>query len=279
MLCVIGFVAVFMIGGLSGVMIASVPFDTQVHDTYFIVAHLHYVLMGAVFPLFGGIYYWFPKITGRLLSERLGLAHVALFFAGINITFFPMHFLGLDGMPRRVYTYLTETGWGTLNLVATIGAFTIAASVIVFLVNVFVSLARGEKAGDNPWGAESLEWATASPPPSYGFLHIPIVEGRAPLWDRSPARPVVTGLRTDVREQLVTTIADAIPEARHGTPTPTVWPLLAALATGVFFITLIFTPWGFVIGVAALVPALVAWAWPSKEDHDIQISQETQVAA
>jgi cytochrome c oxidase subunit 1 len=157
MLFAIGFMLVFIIGGVTGVMIASVPFDLQVHDTYFIVAHFHYVIIGGVvFPLFGACYLWFPKATGRLLSERLGKWHFWLFFIGTNLTFFPMHLLGLDGMPRRVYTYLPEMGWGDMNLLATIGAGVIVASVVCFGVNVLASLRWGAVAGPDPWGGPTL---------------------------------------------------------------------------------------------------------------------------
>src|SRR5687768_13607607 len=163
MLFALGFIVVFTIGGLTGVMVASVPFDLQVHDSFFVVAHLHYVILGGVvFPLFGALYLWFPKITGRMLSESLGKWHFALFFIGTNVTFFPMHLLGMDGMPRRVYTYLPGTGWGDLNLLATVGSWIIAASVLVFVANVIVSLRSGAHAGDDPWGGPTLEWATAS---------------------------------------------------------------------------------------------------------------------
>jgi cytochrome c oxidase subunit I+III len=275
LLFVLGFVVVFIIGGFTGVMIASVPYDQQVHDTYFIVAHLHYVLLGgAVFPLFGAFYYWFPKITGRLLGERLGRWHFGLFFVGVNLTFFPMHLLGLEGMTRRIYTYLPETGWGPLNLVATVGAFTIAASVLVFLVNVFRGLRHGALAGDNPWEAESLEWGTSSPPPAYGFLHPPAVTSRSPLWHRTPDTPVVTGLRTDMREILITTLLDAEPDSRMRLPEPTIWPFLAALATGVTFITLIFTPWGLPIGAVLMTVTLVGWGWPTRLEHRLQMREE-----
>jgi cytochrome c oxidase subunit I+III len=274
-LFILGFVITFIIGGFTGVMIASVPYDKQVHDTYFIVAHLHYVLLGgAVFPLFGAFYFWFPKITGRMLSERLGRWHFALWFIGVNLTFFPMHLLGLQGMPRRVYTYLPETGWGPLNFVATIGAVVMALSVALFLVNVAVSRRRGELAGENPWDAPTLEWATASPPPSCSFVYIPVVEGREALWERSPDQPVVTGLRTDMREILVTTLLDAEPDHRHRHPQPTIWPLVAGLSTGLFFITLVYTPWGFVIGAVALALSLLGWAWPTQEEHQLQVREE-----
>ena len=180
---VLGFFFIFVLGGLTGVMLGSVPLDAQVHDTYFVVAHFHYVLIGgAVFPLFGAFYYWFPKMTGRMLDERAGRWNFWLFFIGFNLAFFPMHQLGLIGMPRRVYTYPDGLGWNELNLLASIGAGLIAASVAVFIANVIWSRQHGEVAGDNPWNAGTLEWATSSPPPPWNFQHIPVVAGREPLW-------------------------------------------------------------------------------------------------
>ncbi len=275
-LFILGFVVLFIIGGFTGVMIASVSYDQQVHDTYFIVAHLHYVLLGgAVTPLLAAFYFWFPKFTGRMLSETIGRWHFALWFLGVNLAFFPMHQLGLQGMTRRVYTYLAETGWGNLNLLATIGAVTIASSVALFVFNVLRSLSAGGRAGENPWGAETLDWGTGSPPPSYNFLHIPVVQGRSALWSRTPDRPVVTGLRTDMHEVLVTTLMDARPDSRHLHPNPTIIPLLAALATGVTFIALIFTPWALPIGSVLLVAAFTAWAWPSRRSYEEQKLQES----
>ncbi len=263
MLFALGFIVVFTIGGLTGVMIASVPFDLQVHDTYFIVAHFHYVIIGGVvFPLFGACYYWFPKITGRLMSETLGKWQFWLFFVGVNVTFFPMHLLGLDGMPRRVYTYLPDTGWGDLNMLATVGSWIIAASVIVFLVNVVRSWRAGEVAGPNPWQAPSLEWATTSPPPAWNFHPVPVVEGRAPLWESGEEMPVATGLATDRREVLITTALDAEPDNRHEHPGESHWPLAMAIAVGVTFIGAIFTPWAYVIGFGLAVIAFAGWAWP-----------------
>jgi cytochrome c oxidase subunit 1 len=276
-LWVLGFVVTFIIGGFTGVMIASVPFDQQVHDTYFIVAHFHYVLIGgAVFPLFGAFYYWFPKVTGRMLSERMGRWQFLLFVVGVNLTFFPMHQLGFEGMPRRVYTYLPETGWGNLNLLATMGAVTIAVSVLLFLINVARSLTAGAPAGEDPWGADSLEWATASPPRPYNFALVPVVDGRAPLWHHPEGLPALAGLRTDVRDVLVTTLLDAEPDSRHRHPEPTIWPFLAAVATAITFITLIFTPWGAVIGFPLLFVAFVGWAWPRGPDHREQLSVEAE---
>jgi cytochrome c oxidase subunit I+III len=278
LLFVLGFVVVFIIGGFTGVMVASVPYDVQAHDTYFVVAHLHYVLLGGmVFPLFAAAYYWLPKATGRLLDERLGRWHFWLFFLGVNLTFFPMHQLGLDGMARRVYTYLPETGWGPLNLLATIGALTMAASVVVFLVNLVRSRRGGLVAGDNPWNAPSLEWATSSPPPPYNFHLLPTVQSRTPLWTNAPDAPVVTGLRTDMREILVTTMLDAEPDSRMRLPEPTIWPLLAAIATGITFITLIFTPWGLPIGLVLITLAFVGWAWPTRREHELQLREEREL--
>jgi cytochrome c oxidase subunit 1 len=265
MLWALGFIVVFIIGGVTGVMIASVPFDLQAHDSYFIVAHFHYVIIGGVvFPLFGALYLWFPKLTGRMLSETLGKWHFWLFFVGVNVTFFPMHMLGLGGMPRRVYTYLPETGWGDLNLLATVGSWIISAAVVVFLVNVVHSARRGSIAGPNPWGSPGLEWATTSPPQPWNFTHVPIVESRVPLWTAAERGEltVVTGLRTDRREILISSTLDAIPDNRHDHPKETVWPLVMALAVGVMFVGAIFTPWAYAAGFVLGVVAFAGWAWP-----------------
>ena len=263
MLFAIGFIVVFTIGGLTGVMVASIPFDLQVHDSFFIVAHFHYVILGGVvFPLFGAIYLWFPKITGRMLGETLGKWHFWLFFAGVNITFFPMHHLGLQGMPRRVYTYLPETGWGPLNMLATVGSWIIALSVIVFLVNVVKSLRGGVRAGPDPWGGPTLEWATASPPEPWTFRHVPVVEGREPMWLPGGDLPVLTGSSTKNRETLVTTALDAIPDNVKSHPGDTPWPFYMALAIGVTFIGAIFTPWAYVVGFTLSTIAFGGWAWP-----------------
>src|SRR2546425_2512152 len=185
MLFALGFIAMFLIGGLNGAALAVVPFDYQVTDTYFVVSHLHYVLFGgSVFGIFAGIYYWFPKMTGKLLGERLGQVQFWLFLIGVNLTFFPMHILGLFGMPRRIYTYPGNLGYNELNLLATIGAFSIAVGVLVFVWNFIVTLRSGKEAGADPWDAFTLEWDTPSPPKVYNFLTIPIVRSRRPFYDK-----------------------------------------------------------------------------------------------
>ena len=179
----VGFIALFTIGGISGVMHASPSIDQQQQDTYFIVAHLHYVLVGgSLFGIFSGLYYWWPKMTGRLLGETLGKINFWLMFVGMNLAFFPMHFLGVGGMPRRIYTYDADLGWELWNAVATIGAFILALGVLMFMINVARTMRRPQDAPDNPWDAPTLEWATTSPPPEHDFDVIPEVRSRDPLW-------------------------------------------------------------------------------------------------
>ncbi len=184
MLFAVTFLIEFVIGGLSGVAIASPPIDWQATDTYFIVAHFHYVLFGgSLFAIFAGVYYWFPKMSGRMLSERLGKWHFWLTLIGFNLTFLVQHLLGLMGMPRRVYTYHDLPYWGSMNLISTVGSLILGLSVIVFAWNIIISLRRGEPAGNNPWNAWTLEWAATSPPPVQNFDLVPPVRSRRPLWD------------------------------------------------------------------------------------------------
>jgi heme/copper-type cytochrome/quinol oxidase subunit 1 len=180
----LGFLTMFVIGGLSGVYSAVVPVDYELHDTYFIVAHIHYVLFGgSVFALFSGVYYWFPKVTGRLYSESLGAWHFWLMLVGFNLTFFPMHILGLMGMQRRIATYPIETGFLPWNLAETAGAFLLGFSMIIFLWNVVASWASGAEAGNDPWLGNTLEWLTMSPPPIYNFASLPRIRSERPLRD------------------------------------------------------------------------------------------------
>jgi cytochrome c oxidase subunit 1 len=219
---------------------------------------------GAVFPLFGAFYYWFPKITGRMLSDRLGAWVFGLFFTGFNLTFFPLHLLGLYGMPRRVYTYPPGLGWDGLNGLASAGALLMALGVLLFMVDAVTALRAGALAPDNPWDAGTLEWATSSPPPNSNFIDPPTVAGREPVWDNPADQPIVVGLRRDVRDVLVTHVLDAAPDHRVEFPEPSIWPFLTALATTALFVASIFTPWGVVWGAIPVFITMTGWFWPKR---------------
>ena len=262
---VYGFIAIFVLGGLTGVMLASVPLDWQTHDTYFVVAHFHYVLIGgALFPLFGAFYHWFPKMTGRLLDETLGKWNFWVLFIGFNLTFFPMHILGLKGMPRRVYTYSSEMGWQQLNLLATLGALIIALGGVLFIVNVIKSRKHGALAGNNPWNADSLEWASTSPPENYNFEYLPVATSRYPLWVDQSEHTVVTGLRNDRREALVTTLMDAEPHHRYVLPPSSIWPFITAVMVAIGFAGSVFNAWYITWGTILSAIALIGWFWPRR---------------
>jgi cytochrome c oxidase subunit 1 len=216
----------------------------------------------------GGIYYWFPKFYGRLLNEKLGHWNFWLAMVGFNLTFFPMHILGLMGMPRRIYTYQPEMGWGGMNLLSTVGAFLFFASFLLLAFNIWRSLRAGQIAEPNPWHGGTLEWATASPPPVYNFAHIPVCTDREPLW-RTPEIPLVAGLRADRREVILTSLVDAEPDLRETSPPPSIWPLISALVVSVTLLGSIFTPWAIVWGLIPVGAAITLWFWPkgAKEEE------------
>ncbi|TFI57532.1 cytochrome c oxidase subunit I [Sphingomonas parva] len=266
-----GFVILFVIGGVSGFMTASAALDWQLTDTYFVVAHLHYVLLGInLFPVVGGIYYWFPKMTGRMMGERLGRWSFWTMFIGFNIAFFPMHVVGLEGMPRRVYTYPADLGLGGWNLLISVGAFLFAAGILLFLVNLVLSLSRGAPAGPNPWDAPTLEWATSSPPPPHNFDIIPIVASRHPLWeDRleevEERSQLDRGYLLDVgRETIGTTPMDAEPNVILRMPGDSLLPLGLALCVTLLFLGLLAHAWVIAgLGLAGALGVLVAWLAPA----------------
>jgi heme/copper-type cytochrome/quinol oxidase subunit 1 len=276
-LFVCGFIALFVLGGLTGVMLASIPIDLQVHDTFFVVAHFHYVLIGgSVFPLFAAVYYWFPKWTGRMMSETLGKWHFWLFFIGFNLTFFPMHILGLHGMTRRIYTYVAATGWGHLNLLASSGAAVMGLGILVFFYNIFRSRKSGVVAGANPWGANTLEWATTSPPPHYNFIYLPTVQGRDPLWENFDQTPVVTGLSRDKRETLSTTVLEAEPEHLHELPEDSIWPICLGIVVLGGMIGVIFNPWALPICALLSFLVLAFWFWRGNEPKGLEKAAREQ---
>jgi cytochrome c oxidase subunit I+III len=285
-LFVVGFLVIFVIGGITGVMVAAVPFDLQAHDSYFVVGHLHYVLIGGVaFPIFAGVYYWFPKFTGKMLSERLGRWNFWMLFVGVNVTFFPMHIVGLMGMPRRFYTYDEDTGWGIYNLVSTLGLMLfIVPGIAIFIWNVVRSFRRGDPAGANPWGADTLEWAVPSPPAEHGWSILPIVHGRHPLWDQEELHQgdertdrFVRGLAAwplRWRAAVVVGTADGRPQEVFRIAGPSIWPLFAACGVVLIFIAELFKfRWAIGAGVLVLVAAVILWTRPHEaamtvEDED-----------
>jgi cytochrome c oxidase subunit I len=262
MLFAMAFIVQFVIGGISGVMTAAVPFDWQATDTYFIVAHIHYVLAGGtLFGVMAGIYYWVPKMFGFMMSERLGKMSFWLMFAGFNLGFFPMHISGLMGMPRRVYTYSIESGLGTMNLLSTIGTYVLAAGLLLSVWNFIRSRIAGAAAGDNPWGASTLEWLTASPPEHYNFARIPVVHSREPLWDGGySAGPSYDGARLTPR----TSALDGTVEEPVEMPRDNVWSIVMPVTLLIAFGALL-VHWYLVsaIGLAASLLCLARWMWPN----------------
>jgi cytochrome c oxidase subunit I+III len=281
-LFVVGFLVIFVIGGITGVMVAAVPFDLQAHDSYFVVGHFHYVLIGGVaFPIFAGVYYWFPKFTGRLLDERLGRWNFWLLFAGVNVAFFPMHIAGLAGMPRRVYTYGSDTGWGIYNLISTIGVFLIVPGIAVFIWNVVRSFRRGEAAGANPWDGDTLEWAVPSPPAEHGWSVLPIVRSRHPMWDQDHLHRGDERLERFVyglaqwplrwRAAVIVGTADSRPQEVFRVADPSIWPLIAACGLVVVFLSeLVKLRWGIAAGALVMVAAAIGWNRPVEPPMSVE---------
>ncbi len=265
-----GFILLFVIGGVSGVMTASLALDWQLTDTYFVVAHIHYVLLGInVFPVIGAIYHWFPKFTGRMMSERLGHWTFGVMFTGFNLAFFPMHWLGLAGMPRRVWTYSEHMGFGTANLIVTVGAFLFAAGILMFLVNVVQGLRKGAPAGPNPWDGPTLEWAVSSPPPVYNFAVIPQIASRHPLWeerlDEGGERSVLDRgyLLDQGKETLGVTPLDAQADVILKMPADSWLPVsMAAALLVVFGALLVHATWVAVLAGVVVFGILLAWFRP-----------------
>ncbi|WP_297296029.1 cytochrome c oxidase subunit I [uncultured Methylovirgula sp.] len=264
-------IVLFVIGGVSGFMTGSVPVDWQLTDTYFVVAHIHYVLIGInLFPVLGGLYFWFPKFTGKLLDEKLGMASFWTSFIGFNVAFLPMHLTGLLGMPRRVYTYQAHMGWDTLNMITSIGAFIFAVGVLLTFVNVIASLRRGRAAGPNPWDAPTLEWSVPSPPPPYNFAVLPTVASRHPLWERrlgeTDASSLEAGMILDHdRETIGTTALDSEPDVILKMPFDSPAPFILTLGVSAIFAGLV-VPWHLwpltAVGCIVTVAAILIWLWP-----------------
>jgi cytochrome c oxidase subunit I len=273
LLFTLGFLAALVIGGLNGIVTAVIPFDWQLTDTYFVVSHLHYVLVGTnMFPVFAGLYYWFPKMTGRMLDERLGAWSFWLIFIGFNVAFFPMQVMGIQGMPRRLYTYPAGLGWESLNLTATVGAAILTVGIVISLWNFLVSRRYGAVAGKDPWHADTLEWSLESPPAPYGSVHLPTVRSRHPLWDDHDEEYDPQGERIldQGRLTLTTSWLDAEPRSLATMPESTVTPLLLALAFAALFTAFLLKAlW---VALAAIVISLAivgTWLWPEPEPHPV----------
>jgi cytochrome c oxidase subunit I len=262
----IGTVVLLVIGGLSGVFTGIIPVDWQAHNTYYVVGHIHYVLIGSnVFPVFAGFYYWIPKMTGRMMNEKLGKWSFWIMFIGFNVGFFPMHILGLLGMPRRIFTYKAGLGFTSINELMTVGAFVVGLGILLSMINLAVSLKHGDLAGRNPWGSDGLEWETESPPPPYGSLHIPVVVSRHPLWDdfEESEDPDDERVLDGGRWTPVTSWLDAEPQGIKTIPEDSIIPLWASLALFAFFCAIVLDLVWIAGGLVMLLFLLCAWwMWP-----------------
>lgn len=262
----LGSVALLVIGGLSGVFTGIIPVDWQAHSTYYVVAHIHYVLIGSnLFPVFAGFYYWLPKMTGRMMNERLGKWSFWVMFIGFNVGFFPMHIVGLLGMPRRIYTYAPELGLESTNQIMTWGAFVLGIGILISMVNLIVSLQNGQHAGKNPWNSDGLEWETDSPPKPYGTIHIPTVASRHPLWDEHEEEedPQDDRLLDEARLTLTTSWLDAQPFSVATMPDNTLLPLLSSVALFTCFLFLVFQMiWAALACLVVTFLIFGIWVWP-----------------
>jgi cytochrome c oxidase subunit I+III len=274
LLWITGFIVYFILGGLSGIMFAAVPVDQQLTDSYFVVAHFHFIIFGAaVFPLLGGLYYWFPKVTGKLYDERLGKVSFWLTFVGTGLTFFPMHIVGLLGMPRRVYTYPNDMGWGGWNLLESIGSYMIAAGLLLVVANLVRSYFKGPPAGNNPWNGATLEWSTSSPPPHYNYAVIPKVSSAYPMWDpedrAEDARKLEHGelVLEDGHLTPASTVLDATWDEVLDMPSESPWPFFSGVALLLVFFMLL-SGHLFALWVALGLLGLSIAAWHLKEPQD-----------
>ena len=270
MLFSIGFIAMFTIGGLSGVTHAASPSDAQQQDTYYVVAHFHYVLFGgSIFAIFSGIYYWWPKFTGWLLDEKLGIISFILMFIGFNLQFGPMHWVGLNGMPRRIYTYAEDMGWESSNLAATIGGFIIALSVLVFLVNVILSKRKKQNAGGDPWDARTLEWSIASPPPHYNFVEIPKVNNIDDWWYKKYPE-LLEGNNQNIKKQKIE-VEDSsnVDESKIHLPDLSYYPLLIGIGLTIAALGVMYTYALVAIGLVMVFWGSIGWSTePVNEDSN-----------
>lgn len=270
MLFSIGFIAMFTIGGLSGVTHAASPSDAQQQDTYYVVAHFHYVLFGgSIFAIFSGIYYWWPKFTGWLLDEKLGKISFVLMFIGFNLQFGPMHWVGLNGMPRRIYTYAEDMGWESSNLAATIGGFIIALSVLVFLVNVILSKRKKQNAGGDPWDARTLEWSIASPPPHYNFVEIPKVNNIDDWWYKKYPE-LLEGNNQNIKKQKIE-VEDSsnVDESKIHMPDLSYYPLIIGIGLTIAALGVMYTYALVAIGLIMVFWGSIGWSTePVNEDSN-----------